>query len=1232
MTMNNANRFLSLSGEWVLGADGVDCIPAHVPSDVLDDLRAAGLIKDPCHRMDYLDCVWCGKKEWVYRKVFTGNFPEGEIHELVFDALSYIAEVSLNGRHLATHRTMMRELRIPVAGILRDGAENELVVKVRAFNEAELDTPVISFWSNWSEGIFDPRLAAKRGAGRKANYSYGWDWTHGLPTCGIWRDVRVESYPVARPARVFADARPDGGIDLSFELHTRLREVIDGTALLSIRRKGGTGGVVFSAEYPLTLGPGVTEYHLAARLESPQLWHPAGHGGQPLYELALEIADGGRRLTEFETSFGFRSFEIEERRYNDSQGLFQFRVNGQPVFANGGNWVPPDMLPGTVTAERLRHLLKLATEAGYNYLRVWGGGYYESDCFYDLCDEAGIMVWQDFMFGGPEVPDFDPAFRAEVRREAEEVVARLRRHPCLCVWCGSNETDEFYLEAKNCKMRRPNGGYYGWTLLHEDIPQIVSRMVPSAVYIPSCPYRGKAAPEGTANNAVGFGTCHAEWLPQFESDEAFDRTVVPTFMNEFYGMCPLPESSARRFLSPEDQGDYNNPVFAAHNMLEVQRNDEWGQIFRHLCFHDRRRRFELPLPELLNGFGICAEELMTRYLALFRRNRKYCGGTAYWQFNSAYPMINCDIVDYYGVPKASWYATRRASVRVAPILAVYDDRIDVYMSNISGKAESGELSAALKSFRGEVISGQRRRVVAAPESSELVLSIPRGGGCDATRAFAWAQWRGDDGQEAQTHRYLCVPRELKLPEAEVEIVRRDRRSVTLRSSAFARRVIISPYDRGCYPSDNFFDLYPGCEKTVLFSAPADGQITVEHENRPGRGPYVCALEKIRNPGDDIWELELYNPGMEASVVPIRVQGDDCEHECPPSVEIPADGTARVTIRLRANLFRRHPIAIPVDIHVGGAVLLETFFRMDFGNVLSHGVLRLQNCWEKPLAIPGVEYRARLADGTELRSAMPPVVLQKGQSAAFDFRVPRDILPDTAVISCGDSQNRIFESKCDFASWWRKMDVRPFDGGDFPVVPLGSPLRGCSIRADDHVHFLRPCPDSRAQLNLFWELGTDVIRMTLYVRGIPFWQPYEGTRVWRATCVELIVGTADRREWRDLSLALTERGPQICLRRTSGTEPGGLLDSRCGRLEVLRSVEDDLTIYRLELFPSGLGMPALSGARAFRFGIAMRYPDANAMQIYNGINYGNGLSRAGLAALPEGCGTTPDAAGGQGIPR
>ena len=157
-------------------------------------------------------------------------------------------------------------------------------------------------------------------------------------------------------------------------------------------------------------------------------------------------------------------------------------------------------------------------------------------------------------------------------------------------------------------------------------------------------------------------------------------------------------------------------------------------------------------------------------------------------------------------------------------------------------------------------------------------------------------------------------------------------------------------------------------------------------------------------------------------------------------------------------------------------------------------------------------------------------------------------------------------------------------------------------------------------------------MTLYVRGIPFWQPYEGTRVWRATCVELIVGTADRREWRDLSLALTERGPQICLRRTSGTEPGGLLDSRCGRLEVLRSVEDDLTIYRLELFPSGLGMPALSGARAFRFGIAMRYPDANAMQIYNGINYGNGLSRAGLAALPEGCGTTPDAAGGQGIPR
>lgn len=1218
--MTDANRFISLSGEWTLRADGVAEIPARVPGDVLDDLRRAGLIKDPCHRMDYTDCIWCGRKQWIYCKRFTGAFPPGEIHELVFDGLSYVAEVSLNGHALATHRSMMRELRMDVTGLLRSGADNELTVRIMPFNEEELETPLISFWSNWSEGIYDPRFAVKRGAGRKAVYTYGWDWTHGLPTCGIWRDVRLESYPVARPARVFARTRTDGSLKLSFELHTRLREVLDATARLTVRRKGADG-CALSAEYPLVLGPGVTEYTLPAHIASPQLWYPAGYGEQPLYTLTLQISDGTRRLTGFETSFAFRSFEIEERRYTDKQGLFQFRVNGLPVFANGGNWVPPDMLPGTVAPERIRHLVKLASEAGYNYMRVWGGGYYESDLFYDLCDEAGIMVWQDFMFGGPEVPDFDPAFRDEVRREAEEAVARLRNHPCLCVWCGSNETDEFYLEELNCKSKRPNDGYYGWTLLHRDIPEILRRMLPEAVYIPSCPYKGAAAPAGTANNATGFGTCHTEWLPQFAADAAFDRTVIPTFMNEFYGMCPLPASSVKRFLAPEDMGDYNNPVFSAHNMLEVQRNDEWGQIFRHLCFHDCRRRFEVPLEELLKNFEICAEELMTRYLANFRRNRKYCGGTAYWQFNSAYPMINCDIVDYYGTPKASWYATRRASARITPILAVYDDRIDAYMANNSARAEKGVLSAALKSFRGRALVAHEETLTVAPESAERIFSLPRNKDTDATQVFAWAQWRGEDGHCTQTHRFLCDPRELKLPDAEVTVLRRDSRTVTLRSQVLARRVVLFPYESGCYPSDNFFDLYPDCEKTVTFSAPPAGEVTADYENRPGRKPYVCALKQQRNPEDDVWELELYNPGPAASVVPVKIECSRCECECPKSVEVPAEAAAILTVRLRTLPFLPHPVMVPVNLHLGETTLLQTFYRMDLKDVLHDGVLRMQNHWEAPLALPAAEYRARLADSTEFHATMPAVTLQKGESLAFDFNPPSNILPDTTTLTCGDFQNRFFESKCDFENWWQNMDVRPFDGGDFPLVPLGSPLRGCRILANEHTRFLRPCPESRAMLHLFWETGNDALRMTLYVRNIPFSQPYEEIRVWRATCVELIIGTADRRDWRDLSLALTERGPQICLRRTSGTEPAGLLDGHCGSLEALRCEEHDLTVYRLTLIPSALGLHRLSGARAFRFGISLRHPDANALLVYNGINYGNGLSAAGLATLPE----NPDSA-------
>ena len=304
----------------------------------------------------------------------------------------------------------------------------------------------------------------------------------------------------------------------------------------------------------------------------------------------------------------------------------------------------------------------------------------------------------------------------------------------------------------------------------------------------------------------------------------------------------------------------------------------------------------------------------------------------------------------------------------------------------------------------------------------------------------------------------------------------------------------------------------------------------------------------------------------------------------------------------------------MTLHFGETVLLETFSRISLEPVLHHGVLNLRNAWEKPLPLPRLEYRAKYADGTDFVSSMPASVLRKGERRTFDFEVPENILPDTALLCGGDSPVALFESKFSPEAWWARMNVRPFDGGDFPVVPAGAPLCGCRIKANEHTQFLSPMPDSRAELSLFWEKGEDLIRMTLYVRGIPYRQPYEGERVWRATCIELLIGTADKRKWRDLSLALTETGPQICLRRSSGKDCRGLVPQDAGSLEVLRSGEHDLMTYRLELYPSLLGMPELSSAKEFRFGMALRYPDKNALQIYKGINYGNGLRDAGLATM------------------
>ena len=477
------NTSYNLNGDWRLVCDDGREFPARVPGDVHLDLMRAGVIPDPNIRMNFKECRWIGDHTWSWHRDFPASPAPGKKFELVFDGLAYVAEIFVNGTLADKHKTMHRPCRLDVSKFLKDG-ENHLEVRLAPFDPSEADVPLITCpLTGWADAINKPEVCPKRGAGRKAEYTYGWDWAQWLPVCGIWRGCRLECNDFARVCNPYFRTTNEGAVNFTFQLDSVLRNVADAHCTLTIRRNGA---VVAEKSEEIVLGYGVWNYEIETSVSSPELWFPLGYGAQPLYDAELTItADCGSLTQKFR--FAFRTVEVEQKVVSEHQEIFRFRINGKSIFAKGGNWIPSDIIPGRITDGLVRQLVSLAADAGINYLRIWGGGCYEQALFYDLCDEYGIMVWQDFMFSGSEIPDFLPEFHQECMLECETTLKRLRNHPSIIMWCGSNETDGFY--ESGCKRKRPER-YGGWRLLHVDFPEVVAKFCPGTPYLASCPSFG----------------------------------------------------------------------------------------------------------------------------------------------------------------------------------------------------------------------------------------------------------------------------------------------------------------------------------------------------------------------------------------------------------------------------------------------------------------------------------------------------------------------------------------------------------------------------------------------------------------------------------------------------------------------------------------------------------------------------------------------------------------------
>ncbi|MFB8229149.1 glycoside hydrolase family 2 protein [Cellulosimicrobium sp. NPDC055967] len=781
----------------------VSDVPATVPGSVHTDLLAAGLIADP-----YLDdherlLAWIGRTDWVYTTRFAWA-PEGhERHDLVFDGLDTVAEVRLNGTVVGTTANMHRTYRFDVGPLLVEG-ENELAVRFTApVPYADRQSLLLGYRPQVNQHPFN--------AMRKMACSFGWDWGPDTATSGIWRPVRLESWSVARLAqvRVHATVVGEPGEALA-SAAGRVRVVAE------VERSGAAG--TGHGPAPLTLAASVAGVRVQVPADAdtvevdvvvPQvdLWWPRTHGDQPLYDVVVELLAEGADLDASARRVGFRTATLEMEPDEDGTS-FRFVVNGVPVWVRGANWIPDDAFPHRVTRERYAARIDQAVSANLNLLRVWGGGIYESDDFYDLCDERGVLTWQDFLFACAAYAEEEP-LRSEVEAEARDNVVRLGHHASLVLWNGSNENIWGFHDWSWDK--RLDGRTWGLGYYTDLFPRVVAELDPDCAYTPSSPWSGSL---DVHPNDPRHGSMH-EWELWNRQDWPHYRDTVPRFMAEFGWQGPPSWSTLTRAIS-DDPLTPESPGMLVHQKA-MQGNDK---LTDGLVAH-------VPLPDAMEDWHWAMSwnqaTAVRTALEHYRSWSPRCMGAVVWQLNDCWPVTSWAAVDGDGRAKPLLHALRHAFadrlLTVQPRGA--DGRLVVAVVNDSAERWRGDLVVRRTRYDGVEIEAAKIPVdVAARATATVPLSADVAVPGDAAEELLVVSL----GHESATWFY-AEPRDsaLRSPALHVEVTSTDdgaRVRVTTDTLVRGLSLLVDKVHPDAVVDDLLVDLLAGESVTFHVTAPA----------------------------------------------------------------------------------------------------------------------------------------------------------------------------------------------------------------------------------------------------------------------------------------------------------------------------------------------------------------------------------------------------------------------------
>ncbi len=787
-------------------ADITEWRTAKVPGVVQMDLLDHQLIPDPNYRNQEDSIQWVEEKDWIYQTQF--QLDESTLNqeriELVFEGLDTYADVYLNDSLLFTANNMYRSWTIDCQSLVK--AENKLRILFHSplkINQTQLDTlgyelPAGNDAAEKKVSIFT----------RKAPYHFGWDWGPRIVTAGIWRPVYIQAWSEAKINDSYIEQKSlndqQAQLNAQVDIHSTQSQNI------KLTLKDHRNRVI--AEKATEIQAGEQTLNIPFVIQNPKRWWSNGLGEAHLYRYQIELSSETKLLDKDQTQIGLRTLELIQEK--DEIGTsYYFKLNGEPIFMKGANYIPSENMLPKVDSNRYEFLIQSAVDANMNMLRVWGGGIYENDYFYDLCDEKGILVWQDFMFACSMYPG-DPAFLQNVEAEAIQNIKRLRKHPSLALWCGNNEVDVAWHNwgwQKQYGYSKKDSAYI-WqsylNLFQKLLPKITEALDPSRPYVSTSPLSNWGKIENFNHSSMHYwGVWHGE--DPFKEYAKY----VGRFMSE-YGFQSFPTISTVEAFSDSSDWDLESEV------MKQRQKSYKGNKLLHIHMNELYQK-----PKDFQSFVYLSNLTQAEGLKVafenHRARKPHCMGTLYWQLNDCWPAISWSGIDYYGHWKPLHYYAQKAFQEVILHITSHKNRLNIQAISDRLSSINGQLKLQLIDFQGNIKKDTLINIQLKANTSKSTLN---------ESVYKWtnkkekhhhllqAQLIEKDQIIAEQLHYFTPPKHLNLPQVRVNATIEkiaNGYEITLHTKQFAKNVYLQSPLKGHF-TQNYIDLIPNQPITLQY--------------------------------------------------------------------------------------------------------------------------------------------------------------------------------------------------------------------------------------------------------------------------------------------------------------------------------------------------------------------------------------------------------------------------------